>query len=201
MNTFPILLVKIISNTTKQIQHINYISEIVPFWIGGKFQISIFGSIHYKMLRDAQLIALLQPTSRGWAKYFRWMFCHNSALYSNYGTSRGASVSTLWMESLHLPFIVEQVSSKVCWATGSTNSSAASHFFRSLFENGCSLASDCLSWTFAHGSAGAGASDSTSAAGLCSFRFWLSLRKISFFSLCKRKEWLIFALKQVNGCM
>lgn len=166
MNTFPILLVKIISNTTKQIQH------------------------------DEELVTLLQPTSRRWAKYFSLSFGQRRPLYSNNGTSTGASVSTFEIENFHLPFIVEQVSSKVCWGTGSANSSAASHFLRSLLGEGCSPASVWRSWPVPHGPPGVGISTSASATGL-SFRFWLSLRKISFFSLCKRKEWVIFVLKHM----
>jgi len=84
--------------------------------------------------------------------------------------------------------VVAHVSPKVCWATGSTGSSAASHFFRSPFEGGRFSPSDCFSWGAGLGSAGAGEDSTTSSTGLWAFRFWLSLRRICFFSLCYMKS-------------
>lgn len=79
---------------------------------------------------------------------------------------------------------VAHVSSRVCWATGSTGSSAASHFFRSSLEEGRLSVSDWF-WVGAGlDSAGAEGDSSTSSTGLWALRFWLSLRRICFFSLC-----------------
>lgn len=116
--------------------------------------------------------------------------CETSICLSGHGTPPQKTQKTYCnplnpsLVRLNSLLAVAHVSSKVCWATGSTGSSAASHFFRSPLEEGRLSVSDWF-WVGAGlDSAGAEGDSSTSSTGLWALRFWLSLRRICFFSLC-----------------
>lgn len=87
--------------------------------------------------------------------------------------------------------LCSELCSKLCSITGTTGSSAASHFFRSPLETGRVSAADlsCVAAGQELGSVEGGAATvSVSSTGLWALRFWLSLRRICFFSLCYQRE-------------
>lgn len=86
--------------------------------------------------------------------------------------------------------LCSELCSKLCSITGTTGSSAASHFFRSPLETGRASAADlsCVAAEQELGWVEGGAAVSVSSTGLWALRFWLSLRRICFFSLCDQTD-------------